>query len=123
MSSAIDSVLRNAVDSGAVPNVVAVAADRDGVVYSGAAGPRAVGSPGEVGLDTVFWIASMTKMVTTVAALQLRERGKLDFAAPVAGYLPEWDKVAVLDGFDGETPRLRDPASPATVAHLATHTT
>jgi CubicO group peptidase (beta-lactamase class C family) len=122
MSAQLDALLARAVADGAVPNVVAVAADRSGVIYSGAAGPRKVGEPGEVGLDTVFWIASMTKMVTTVAALQLREAGKLDFDAPVAKYLPEWDKLQVLEGFDGDTPRLRAPRTTATVAHLATHT-
>jgi CubicO group peptidase (beta-lactamase class C family) len=72
--------------------------------------------------DSVFWIASMTKMVTTVAALQLRERGKLDFDAAVAQYLPEWDKLQVLDGFDGDSPVLRDQRGTATVANLITHT-
>ena len=42
-SQAIDAVLADAVASGAVPNVVAVAADRDGVIYEGAVGPRAPG--------------------------------------------------------------------------------
>ena len=42
--SAIDNVLRDAVERGAVPNVVAVAADRDGVIYRGAAGPRTPGA-------------------------------------------------------------------------------
>ena len=124
MSAAdLDAVLRNAVESGAVPNVVGIAANRSGVIYSGAAGPRKVGEAGEVGVDSVFWIASMTKMVTTVAALQLREERKLDFDAPVATYLPEWDKLQVLDGFDGDTPRLRAPKSTASVANLVTHTT
>jgi len=41
--TAIDKVLRDAVDSGGVPHVAAIAADRDGVIYQGAAGPRAVG--------------------------------------------------------------------------------
>jgi CubicO group peptidase (beta-lactamase class C family) len=123
MSAAhLDAILRNAVESGAVPNVVGVAADRHGVIYSGAAGPRKVGEPGDVGVDTVYWIASMTKMVATVAALQLREQGKLDFDAPVATYLPEWDKLQVLDGFDSDTPRLRAPRGTATVANLVTHT-
>jgi methyl acetate hydrolase len=122
MSAALDAILRNAVESGAVPNVVGIAANRDGLIYSGAAGPRKVGEPGEVGVDTPYWIASMTKMVTTVAALQLREQGKLDFDAPVATYLPEWDKLQVLDGFDGDTPRLRAPRTTATVANLVTHT-
>ncbi|MGQ0843905.1 MAG: serine hydrolase domain-containing protein [Sporichthyaceae bacterium] len=122
MSAQLDALLESAVASGAVPNVVAVAADRTGTIYSGSAGPRRVGDDAPVGLDTVFWIASMTKMVTTVAALQLRDAGRLDFDAPVATYLPEWDKLQVLDGFDGDLPRLRAPKSAATVAQLVTHT-
>ncbi|MDT7690706.1 MAG: methyl acetate hydrolase, partial [Pseudonocardiales bacterium] len=43
MSAAIDHVLARAVEAGDVPNVAAIAADRDGLVYEGAAGPRAVG--------------------------------------------------------------------------------
>ncbi len=122
MSAQLDALLASAVADGTVPNIVAVAADRNGVIYEGSAGPRKTGEAPEVGLDTVFWIASMTKMLTTVAALQLREAGKLDFTAPVAQYLPEWDKLQVLEGFDGDTPRLRAPRSIATVAHLVTHT-
>jgi len=123
MSSTIDAVLSEAVASRAVPNVVAVAADRNGLIYQGAAGPRVVGQDTPVGVDTVFWIASMTKMLTTVAALQLREQGRLDFDAAISRYVPEWDKLQVLDGFDGDSPRLRPPATEATVAQLLTHTT
>ena len=88
MSAGIDSVLQAAVDAGAVPNVVAMAADTSGPIYEGAAGPRAVGASDPVTPDTMFRIASMTKIVATVAALQLVERGKLDLDAPVDQYLP-----------------------------------
>src|SRR5690242_3956683 len=60
--TAIDKVLREAVDSGGVPHVAAIAADRDGVIYQGAAGPRAVGESDPVTSDTLFRIMSMTKM-------------------------------------------------------------
>ena len=86
MSAGIDSVLQAAVDAGDVPNVVAMAADADGPIYEGAAGPRAVGESDAATPDTMFRIASMTKMVTTTAALQLLERGKLDLDAPVEQY-------------------------------------
>ena len=118
----IDQVLQDAVESGAVPNVVAMAANEDGPIYEGAAGPRAVGEPEPVTPDTMFRIASMTKMVATTAALQLVERGKLDLDAPVENYRPEFADLQVLDGFDGDTPRLRAPASKATVRQLVTHT-
>jgi len=122
MSAEIDSVLQAAVDAGAVPNVVAMAADTSGPIYEGAAGPRAVGASDPVTPDTMFRIASMTKMVATVAALQLVERGQLDLDDPIETYLPEFGELQVLEGFDGDTPRLRAPASKATVRHLVTHT-
>ena len=118
----IDDVLQDAVARGAVPNVVAVVADRSGTVYEGAAGPRVAGGDEPVGVGTHFRIMSMTKMVATVAALQLSERGSLDLQAPVEQYCPEFADLQVLDGFDGDTPRLRAPASKATVHQLITHT-
>ena len=120
--SAIDQVLQSAVDSGAVPNVAAIAADRDGVIYEGAAGPKVAGGDEPVTVDTHFRIMSMTKMVATTVALQEMEKGTLDLDAPIAEYCPEFDDVQVLDGWDGDTPRLRAPASRATVKQLITHT-
>ena len=64
----------------------------------------------------------MTKMVTTVAALQLVEQGKIDLDAPVETYRPEFAELQVLEGFDGDTPRLRAPKRQATVRQLANHT-
>lgn len=120
--SAIDQVLQSAVDSGAVPNVAAIAADRNGVIYEGAAGPLTAGGDEPVTVDTHYRIMSMTKMVATTVALQEMEKGTLDLDAPIADYCPEFDDVQVLDGWDGDTPRLRAPASRATVKQLITHT-
>ena len=120
--SAIDTVLQDAVASGAVPHVAAIAADRDGVIYQGAAGPRAVGESDPVTVDTLFRIMSMTKMPCTVAALQQVEQGNLDLDAPVAEYCPEFAGVQVMTGIEGDTPVLRPPASQATVRNLITHT-
>jgi methyl acetate hydrolase len=120
--TAIDKVLRDAVDSGGVPHVAAIAADRDGVIYQGSAGPRAVGESDPVTVDTLFRIMSMTKMPATVAALQQVEQGNLDLDAPVADYCPEFAQIQVLTGFDGDIPRLRPPARQATVKNLITHT-
>jgi methyl acetate hydrolase len=119
----IDEVLLAAVESGAVPGVVALAADADGVMYEGAAGLRAAGADDLITPDTMTRIASMTKMVTTTAALQLVEQGRLDLDAPVEKYQPEFAGLKVLEGFDGDTPLLREPATRATVRNLVTHTT
>jgi methyl acetate hydrolase len=122
--SAIDKALQEAVGTGAVPHVAAIAADRDGVIYEGGAGVRIAGeSDDPVTTATQFRIMSMTKMVCTTAALQQVERGELDLDAPVDTYLPAFADLQVLDGFDDDdTPRLRAPASRATVRNLVTHT-
>ena len=120
--AAIDRVLADAVASGGVPHVAAIVADRDGVLYEGAAGPRAVGESDPVSVDTRFRLMSMTKMVATTVALQQWEEGALDLDAPVDTYCPEFADLQVLDGFDGDTPRLRPPTSRATVRQLMTHT-
>ncbi|GAA2571582.1 serine hydrolase domain-containing protein [Pseudonocardia hydrocarbonoxydans] len=121
--SAIDKVLGDAVAAGAVPHVAAIAADRDGIIYEGGAGVRVAGeSDDPVTTSTQFRIMSMTKMVCTAAALQQKERGELDFDAPVEEYCPDFAQVKVLDGWDGDKPRLREPASKATVHQLVTHT-
>ncbi len=120
--TAIDKVLQDAVDSGGVPHVAAIAADRDGVIYQGAAGPREAGQHDPVTVDTLFRIMSMTKMPCTVAALQQVEQGRLDLDAPVAEYCPEFGEVQVMTGLDGDTPVLRPPARQATVRNLMTHT-
>ena len=121
--SAIDKVLEEAVGTGAVPHVAAIAADRDGVLYEGGAGVRIMGeSDDPVTTATQFRIMSMTKMVCAAAALQQVERGELDLDAPVDTCVPAFADLQVLDGFDDDTPRLRPPASRATVRHLVTHT-
>jgi methyl acetate hydrolase len=122
MSAAIDHVLARAVEAGDVPNVAAIAADRDGLVYEGAAGPRAVGQDDPISPDSMLRIASMTKMVATVAALQQAERGNVELDAPVDNYLPEFADLRVLEGFDGDTPKLRPAGARATVRQLITHT-
>jgi methyl acetate hydrolase len=119
----IDAVLLAAVENDAVPGVVAMAANADGPIYEGAAGLRSAGAADLITPDTMMRIASMTKMVTSTAALQLVEQGRLDLSAPVDTYRPEFAEVQVLDGFDGDTPILRAPRTRATVHHLVTHTT
>jgi methyl acetate hydrolase len=122
--AALDAVLADAVRDGAVPSVVAVAAGRHGVIYTGAAGSPVPDRPdsGTVGLDTVFRIASMTKLVVSVVALQLAEEGKLDLTAPVADYCPAFADLRVLEAIRDNAPVLRAPARPARIRQLLSHT-
>jgi len=119
----IDTILSQAVGAKSVPGVVAVAATERGVVYEGAFGQREVGKPAPMTLDTVVWIASMTKAITATAAMQLVERGKLSLERPAGEVVPEIGAAKVLEGFDAAgKPRLRAPKRPITLRHLLTHT-
>jgi methyl acetate hydrolase len=116
----LDDVLSRGVSSGAAPGLVAMTGSAAGVKWTGVAGERSPGQP--MTADTVFRIFSMTKAVGSTAAMILADRGKLDYDAPVDSILPEFAKIQVLDGFDGDKPRMRAPKSRATLRQLATHT-
>ena len=119
----IDRVLESAAERGDVPGVVATAADRNGAIYEGAFGRRALPDGAAMSADSVFWIASMTKAITSAAAMQLVEEGKLALDRPIAEVLPELAAPQVLEGFDaaGE-PLLRPARGAITLRHLLTHT-
>jgi len=119
----VDQVLKAATDRGDVPGVVAMAATREGPVYQAAFGKRALPDGPAMTADTVFWIASMTKAITSTAAMRLVEQGKLSLDWPISELLPELTAPQVLEGFDaaGE-PILRPARRPITLRHLLTHT-
>jgi methyl acetate hydrolase len=122
-SSKLDTLFREAVESKRMPGVVAVAASDTQTLYEGAFGRRELGKDAPMTLDTVVWIASMTKAITTTAAMQLVEKGKLALDRPAMEVVPELAKAQVLDGFDGSgAPRLRPPKRFITLRHLLTHT-
>lgn len=118
--SNFDTILKNAVDEDAVPFVVAMNGNATGVKYAGAAGNSVDNIA--AGPATVFRLFSMTKAIGSLAAMILIDRGQLDMETPVEDIIPDFAKVKVLEGFDGDTPILRAPTNKATVRHLATHT-
>ncbi len=119
----IDALLRRATESGDVPGVVAMAATADGPAYEGVFGTRALPAGPAMTADSVFWIASMTKAITSTAAMLLVERGKLALDSPIAEVLPALASPQVLEGFDAAgKPRLRPARRPITLRHLMTHT-
>ena len=119
----IDELLRDAAATGRVPGVVAMAATDSDIIYEGIFGSRQLGATPPMTRDTVFRVASMVKPITTVAALQLVEQGKLSLDAPVPGIEPALASPQVLEGFDARgVPLLRSPKSPILLRHLLTHT-
>jgi len=121
--SQIDGVLRQGVDAGDAAGVAAMAATDKGVLYEGVAGLRALDQTAAMTLDTVFRIASMTKAITSVAAMQMVEQGKLKLDEPVPGIDPALASPQVLEGFDASgAAKLRQAKRPITLRHLLTHT-
>jgi methyl acetate hydrolase len=121
-AQSIDQLLERAVAEGVMPGVVALVGTADEMLYEGVAGRLRIGDDAPVAADTVFRIASMTKALTSVAALQLVEQGKLALDQPVSDVIPAFGALQLLEGFEGDTPILRPLEREATIQHLLTHT-
>jgi CubicO group peptidase (beta-lactamase class C family) len=122
LAGQLDELLSDAVRREIAAGFAAVVVDREGTLYLGAAGSLTAGHSRDVTADTVFRIASMTKPLVTLAALQLVEAGRLGLDDEVASILPAFAELQVLDGFDGDAPVLRSATSAATIRQLLTHT-
>src|SRR6266581_1896995 len=119
----IDQILRQKSEAKEIPGVVAMAATGNEVIYQGAFGKRDLSKDDPMTADSVFWIASMTKAITSAAAMQLVEQGKLSLDEPIGKLLPDLVNPQVLEGFDANgEPKLRPANKPITLRHLMTHT-
>jgi methyl acetate hydrolase len=121
--SQIDQLLRQMSDAKEIPGVVAIAATSKETIYQGAFGKRDLSKDVAMTQDSVFWIASMTKAITSAAGMQLVEQGKLSLDEPIGKVLPDLASPQVLEGFDANgEPKLRPAKKPITLRHLMTHT-
>ena len=120
----LDAQLAAAVARGDVPGLVVMAATRNHVIYRGAFGKADVGQGHPMTMDALFRIASMTKPVTSVAAMQLYEQRRFGLDDPAERYLPELADPKVFESFDPATGAytLRPASKKITVRHLLTHT-
>ena len=98
----IDQVLRQKSEAKEIPGVVAVAATGKDVIYEGAFGKRDLSKSDPMPADSVFWIASMTKAVTSAGAMQLVEQGKLSLDEPIGKLLPELAAPQGCEGLDAQ---------------------
>jgi CubicO group peptidase (beta-lactamase class C family) len=121
-ATSLDDVLRLGVQRRRIPAAAAMVATAERITYQGAFGKRDVTSGSGMTLDSIFAIASMTKAITSAAALQLVEQKKVTLDEPVAKHIPEFAKLQVLDGYNNGAPNLRPVRKPVTLRHLLTHT-
>jgi CubicO group peptidase (beta-lactamase class C family) len=118
----IRAALEEGLAASGLPGVTAAALTPRGETVRLAVGRRGVDDPAPLAEDTQFWIASMTKAVTAVVALQLVAEGRLDLDEPVDARLPELAAPQVLEGFDADgRPLTRPAARPVTLRALLNH--
>jgi CubicO group peptidase (beta-lactamase class C family) len=122
--AAIDLRLREAIERHKVPGVVALVTSRRGVIYQGAFGVADVAASRPLTTDALFRIASMTKPITSVAAMQLVEQGKIALDDPIEKFFPALANPPVFETFNARTGeyRLRPSTKSITVRQLLTHT-
>jgi methyl acetate hydrolase len=117
------SILDEAVRRGDLVFAAGLVGDTNGTLLSHVAGSYSGDADRPAQEDAIFAIASMTKLVTTVAALQLVDRGQLDLDMPADHYLPELKSLNVLQGFDAAGEPIYVPAQRApTARELMAHT-
>lgn len=113
----LEEQLRAELREAGLPGVVCAAAGPGELFDVTALGQVEFGSTDAMSLDTTFWIASITKVATVVAVLQLVESQQLGLEDEVANYLPFFEDPEVLASFGTVPARAR-----VTVRHLLTHT-
>ncbi|HEY7289588.1 MAG TPA: serine hydrolase domain-containing protein [Vicinamibacterales bacterium] len=124
-TTTFEEQLKIAIARGEVPGgLVVMAATKDRVLYTGAYGKADVANDRPMTVDAIFRIASMTKPVTSVAAMQLIQQGRFALDDPAEKYLPELAGLSVFESFDSATGAytLRPAGAKITIRHLFTHT-
>ncbi len=115
--------LRQHINDGDIPGVVAAVARNGQLVYFESLGEYDLENGRAMAADTLFRIYSMTRQVTSVAVLQQYEQGKFDFDDSIAMYLPAFaGQRVLLDPESTDTSQTRERVGDITVAHLLTHT-
>ncbi|MFT5391606.1 MAG: methyl acetate hydrolase [Gammaproteobacteria bacterium] len=121
--SNVDSVLDDTVAANDAVGAVGVVVSDAGTLTIGASGWADREAQRPMAADTLFYIASMTKAVTSVAAMQCVERGDLDLDTPASEVLPMLANAPLLTGYDDAgQPMVRPAKTPITLRHLLTHT-
>lgn len=128
-SEAIDGIKKTmdetTSDPNKIPGCVAVVVDKSGkTLFSHASGKRGADTDDPMTLESVFWIASCTKMIGGIAAMQLVEQGRLalDDADQVEHYCPELKHVKIVKKVEGGKVETVPKKNRITLRMLLNHT-
>jgi CubicO group peptidase (beta-lactamase class C family) len=119
-NDAVQSILQKAVDAGEIPGA-ATLAWRNGEVQTVCAGWRDREADLPVERTTIFRLASMTKPITSLAALMLVEQGRIALTDTVSRYAPEFSRMRVLRSPDARLDETAPAERPITFDDLLTH--
>jgi CubicO group peptidase (beta-lactamase class C family) len=121
---ALDDLVAQVIEAKNIPGFVYGVANLDEEIYFHGGGPNVVGDPssGEVGPDSIMWICSQTKLITSLAALKLVEQGKITFDTPVADYLPQFRNPIIVDRTDTQKTSFKPAQTVVTLKHLLNFT-
>lgn len=117
----IATMLHTFVDGGMLAGAATIAWREGDLVQHSAVGRRDVAAELPVQRDTLFRIASMTKPITSVAALMLMEEGLFSLDDPIARWAPEFSEMRVLRSPDGPLEETVPAERPITFDDLLTH--
>ncbi|WWC87038.1 uncharacterized protein L201_001923 [Kwoniella dendrophila CBS 6074] len=117
-----DILLDHYAEPGRPGTVVGIVSREGDIVYQRSVGLKNVETGETLTDDSVFWIASCTKMVTSIAAMQLVETGLIDLNEPVYRYLPELEDIQVMVESTPSLIKTRKAMTPITLRMLLTHT-
>ena len=118
----LDRRLARWVDDGQLPGFLVTVARHGHLVHVGSAGYRHVEAGLPVERDTRWRIYSMTKPITSVAAMMLYEEGGFELSDPIAKWLPEFAETRVYVAGSAQKPVTAPQMEPIRVRHLLTHT-
>src|SRR5438045_571675 len=117
----IDRHFQRYVDDGRLPGWLLVVARQGQVAHIAHYGQRDMEAGLPIEVDTLFRIYSMTKPITSVAAMMLYEEGAFELKDPVACFIPAFDDVRVYRGGSALAPVTEPATAPVRIWHLLTH--
>ncbi|WP_409186386.1 serine hydrolase domain-containing protein [Amycolatopsis sp. VS8301801F10] len=118
----IDRHFARYVDDGLLPGFLAVVSRHGRIVHVAAHGARDVEAAAPVETDTIWRIFSMTKPVTSVAAMTFVEEGLIDLTDPISRWLPEFAEPRVYVKGSALAPVTEPATEPIRLWHLLSHT-
>jgi len=118
----IDGHFRAYVDDGRLPGWLVLVARRGEVVHLSTYGQRDVTAGLPIERDTIFRLYSMSKPVTSVAAMMLHEEGAFELKDPVSRFIPSFGDARVFRGGSSVHPVTEPVTEPMLIWHLLTHT-